>query len=137
MLVALHPADVELHVVQRDIRDADAAALRAAPGVRVHAAELSDFAETAALLTQLDLVISVDTSVAHLAGALARPVWVLVQSNADFRWLRVRQDSPWYPTARLFRQAAPLRWAPVLARVAQALHDAAAWLPPPAVSNYR
>lgn len=121
MLRALRPAEVELHVVQRDIRPADAAVLRAMPDVAVHAPDLPDFGETAALLAELDLVVSVDTSVAHLAGALARPVWILVQCGADFRWLRERQDSPWYPTARVFRQGEPRRWEPALARVAAAL----------------
>jgi Flp pilus assembly protein TadD len=70
-----------------------------------YGADLHDFGETAALVQQLDLVISVDTSVAHLAGALARPVWVLLPFNPDFRWLLGRNDSPWYPTMRLFRQS--------------------------------
>lgn len=112
---------VEFHVVQKDIRGPDAAALRDMPDVRVHADRLATFAETAALLTQMDLVISVDTSIAHLAGAMALPVWVLVQASADFRWLRGRSDSPWYPTARLFRQAKPLRWETEILLVADAL----------------
>jgi tetratricopeptide (TPR) repeat protein len=121
MLRALTVPGVELHVVQKDIREADAAVLGQHPGVRVHADRLTDFAETAALLSLLDLVVSVDTSLAHLAGAMGLPVWVLVQHNADFRWLRGRDDSPWYPTARLFRQAEPEHWDGVLARVAEAL----------------
>lgn len=118
--------DVEAHVVQRDIREADLAALRMCPGVRIHGDRLGDFAETAALLSQLDLIVTVDTSIAHLAGALGLPVWVLLQHNADFRWLRRRQDSPWYPTARLLRQQAAGRWEPVLARVGDALRTAVA-----------
>ena len=66
--------------------------------------ELSDFAETAALIGCLDLVIAVDTSVAHLAGGLGCPVWILLPYRPDYRWLLDRADSPWYPTARLFRQ---------------------------------
>ena len=112
---------VEFHLVQKDVRDSDAAVLRDVPGLRNHADRLGDFADTAALLTSLDLLVSVDTSVAHLGGALGLPVWLLVQRNADFRWLRVRSDSPWYPTMRLFRQSEPLRWEPVVARVADAL----------------
>jgi hypothetical protein len=72
--------------------------------------ELEDFADTAALVAALDLVITVDTAVAHLAGALGRPVWILSRFDACWRWLLDREDSPWYPTARLFRQPSPGRW---------------------------
>jgi hypothetical protein len=80
-------------------------------------AHLIDFAETAALVTCLDLVISVCTSTAHLAGALACPTWVLLPHTPDWRWLLDRDDSPWYPTARLFRQAASRDWNEVIERV--------------------
>ncbi len=83
--------------------------------------QLSDFAETAALVAQLDLVLSIDTAVAHLAGALGRPVWVLLPFHADWRWMTARSDSPWYPDARLFRQAAPGQWAGVIDAVRGAL----------------
>ncbi len=116
---------VGFHLVQKDVRESDAAVLRDVPSLRNHADRLGDFADTAALLATLDLLVSVDTSVAHLGGALGLPVWLLVQSNADFRWLRVRGDSPWYPTMRLFRQHEPRRWEPVLARVADALRERA------------
>ena len=85
--------------------------------------ELRDFADTAAAITQLDLVISVCTSVAHLAGAMGKPVWVLLHRAADWRWLTERSDSPWYPTARLFRQTRRGDWEDVIARVASALAD--------------
>jgi Glycosyltransferase family 9 (heptosyltransferase) len=84
---------------------------------------LQDFSDTAALISNLDLVISVDTSVAHLAGALAKPVWVLLPYVCDWRWLLDREDSPWYPTARLFRQDDTRAWDNVIARVHCALHD--------------
>jgi tetratricopeptide (TPR) repeat protein len=80
-------------------------------------AELRDMADTAALVEKMDLVISVDTSVAHLAGALARPVWVLIPSHSDFRWLLERADSPWYPTMRLFRQDFGGKWEDVAERI--------------------
>jgi hypothetical protein len=83
--------------------------------------ELRDFADTAALVANLDLVISVDTAVAHLAGAIARPVWVLLPLSPDFRWLLKRDDSPWYPTARLFRQPIEGDWPGVVAQVERAL----------------
>jgi tetratricopeptide (TPR) repeat protein len=85
--------------------------------------ELWDFADTAALVAGLDLVISVDTSVVHLAGALGKPVWVLNRYDACWRWLYGRTDSPWYPTARLFRQPAFGDWESVIAEVATALHE--------------
>ncbi len=82
---------------------------------------LSDFADTAAAIMALDLVITVDTSVAHLAGALGKPVWILHAYAPDWRWLEKRRDSPWYPTAELFRQDASRRWGPVIAEVAAEL----------------
>jgi tetratricopeptide (TPR) repeat protein len=88
-----------------------------------HTDELHDFSDTAALIENLDLVISVDTSVAHLAGALGKPFWLLNRYNTCWRWLLHRADSPWYPTARLFRQDAARAWDPVIARVAAALSD--------------
>ncbi len=83
--------------------------------------ELRDFGETAAVLANLDLVISSDTSVAHLAGALGRPVWVLLPAVPDWRWMLDRADSPWYPTMRLFRQPRPGDWAATVAAVGDAL----------------
>jgi tetratricopeptide (TPR) repeat protein len=95
------------------------------PGVDDLSPLLLDFAETAALMSGLDLVITVDTAVAHLAGALGRPVWVLVPASSDWRWLAGRADSPWYPSMRLFRQQRFGEWAPVVAAAAGALAQAA------------
>jgi ADP-heptose:LPS heptosyltransferase len=83
--------------------------------------ELRDFADTAALLAGLDLVISIDTVVAHLAGAMGKPVWLLLRFDGEWRWLTERQDSPWYPGMRIFRQERPGDWGGVLRRVAKAL----------------
>ena len=80
-----------------------------------------DFARTAATLQQLDLVISVDTAVGHLAGALAKPCWLLLPFAAGHQWMTGRDDSPWYPHHRLFRQSKPGDWGPVFARVADQL----------------
>ena len=88
-------------------------------------ADLGDFADTAAAMSQLDLVISICTATAHLAGALGRPLWIPLAFAADWRWLRDRDDSPWYPTARLFRQRSPDDWEGVVARLSRALEDLA------------
>jgi ADP-heptose:LPS heptosyltransferase len=77
-----------------------------------------DFGDAAAILSMCDLVITVDTAIAHLAGALGLPVWILVQHSPDFRWLMQREDSPWYPTARLYRQPKVFDWESVIARLA-------------------
>ncbi|MCW2241333.1 hypothetical protein [Azospirillum canadense] len=90
--------------------------------------EIGDFADTAALITGLDLVTTVDTSVAHLAGGLGKPVWVLSRFGGCWRWLTNRDDSPWYPTLRLFHQPEPGSWAPVVASVARELEALAAGL---------
>ena len=84
---------------------------------------LADFSETAYIIHQLDLVISVDTAVAHLAGALNRPTWLLLPHVADFRWMRHRSDSPWYPSMRLFRQAQKGDWADVAAQLRNAFSE--------------
>jgi len=102
--------------LQKDLRPDDATLLKQA-GIIDLTSHLTDFAETAALLSCLDLVISVDTSVAHLAGALGHPAWVLLPFVPDFRWLLGRDDSPWYPTMRLFRQDERRNWQLVLERV--------------------
>ena len=86
-------------------------------------AELADFADTAAAIENLDLVISVDTAVAHLAGALGKPTWTLLPFAPDWRWLLDRDDSPWYPTMRLFRQPEPGDWTAVISAVAAALKE--------------
>ncbi|MBC6423417.1 MAG: hypothetical protein GDA38_19300 [Hormoscilla sp. SP12CHS1] len=84
-------------------------------------AELQDFADTAAAMQQLDLIITVDTAVAHLVGALGKPVWTLLPFAPDWRWMRARADSPWYPTMRLFRQFQPGDWTGVFVEVKAAL----------------
>jgi hypothetical protein len=96
------------------LRELNAEIVDLAPHVR-------DFADTAALIERLDLVISVDTAVAHLAGALAKPVWTLLPFAPDWRWMLDREDSPWYPTMRLFRQPSQGDWAAVIERVGEKL----------------
>jgi tetratricopeptide (TPR) repeat protein len=95
------------------------------PKIANLAREVGDFADSAAFIEKLDLVISVDTAAAHLAGALAKPVWILNRYDACWRWLLDRDDSPWYPTARLYRQEEPGDWDSVMCKVAR---DLAQWL---------
>jgi Tfp pilus assembly protein PilF len=85
-------------------------------------AELAEFGETAALIENLDLIVSVDTAIGHLAGAMGKPVWILLPKAADWRWLLHRSDSPWYPTARLFRQREPGVWDDPVSKLVVALH---------------
>jgi Glycosyltransferase family 9 (heptosyltransferase)/Tetratricopeptide repeat len=107
--------------VQRDLRAADAEELTRQPALTHVGDALNDFDDTAAVLALVDLIITVDTSVAHLAGALGRPTFVLVPFCPDWRWMLARADSPWYPTLRLFRQPAAGDWESVIARVADAV----------------
>jgi len=100
--------------LQKEVRPSDRAALDACPQVVQAGDRFEDFGDTAALCELLDLVITVDTSVAHLAAALGKPTWVLLPPNSDWRWLRERSDSPWYPGMKLYRQQQAGNWTPVL-----------------------
>jgi len=120
-MLKLLSADFEFLSLQKEVRKSDAAVLRMHPEIRDFGAELHDFADTAAICELMDLVISVDTSVAHLAGAMGKPVWILLPFVPDWRWLLDRDDTPWYPGARLYRQARPGDWAGVLSRVGKDL----------------
>ena len=112
---------VELHSLQKGAAPTQLAALPPEMHLIDHTAQLDDFADTAALMANLDLIISVDTAVAHLAGALGKRAWLLLQYTPDWRWLLDRDDSPWYPTVRLFRQKFAGNWAEVIERVVGAL----------------
>jgi tetratricopeptide (TPR) repeat protein len=105
---------IEWHALQNDLRLSDRSALADFPQIRLHDAALADFADTAALIECMDRVISVDTSVAHLAGALGKPLSILLAHVPDFRWLLERRDTPWYPGARLYRQPALGDWESVI-----------------------
>ena len=117
---------VSIASLQAGPRAADLKKLPAAANVIDLSARLTDFAETAAAIEQLDLVITVDTSVAHLTGGLGKPTWLLLPWVTDWRWLLVREDSPWYPTMRLFRQQPDQPWSDIVARVAAELAAVAA-----------
>ncbi|MBV9784727.1 MAG: glycosyltransferase family protein [Acidisphaera sp.] len=112
---------IRLVSLQKPIPARDAAAFAAMPGAVDVAEHLTDFGQTAAALVNLDLLVTVDSAVAHLAGALGKPVWLMLPRPSDWRWMLDRTDSPWYPTVRLFRQPRPGDWAPVVAEVARTL----------------
>jgi Flp pilus assembly protein TadD len=112
----LNRPDIECHVVQRDIRPTDD--LSAFPDLIDHHGTLKNFGITAGLLANMDLVVTVDTVIAHLAGALNIPAWVMLAHSPDWRWLRDREDTPWYPSLRLFRQKSRGNWASVLDAIA-------------------
>nr|WP_247887252.1 tetratricopeptide repeat protein [Azospirillum sp. SYSU D00513] len=124
-LAALRPLsrlpDLRLFSLQKGPHAGDLARTPGAEVIFDLSDRIGDMADTAAFMQQMDLIMTVDTSVAHLAGALGRPVFILLPHLADWRWLLDRDDSPWYPTARLFRQTAPGDWNEVAARVEQAL----------------
>jgi tetratricopeptide (TPR) repeat protein len=114
---------VDCFSLQSDLRDADAEVLRGLPNLVHLGGDLRDFADTAAIISLLDVVISVDTAVAHLAGAMGKPVVILLPYVADFRWMRSRDDTLWYPTARLFRQPAFGDWDSVIVRLRDQLQQ--------------
>jgi tetratricopeptide (TPR) repeat protein len=116
------PAEFQYFCVQRDVREADRTVLDSSPFIVSFDNDLLDFANTAALCECMDVVISVDTSLAHLSGALGQRTWVLLPFTPDWRWLRNHNDSPWYPTVKLYRQKAVGDWNEVFARVAADLH---------------
>jgi tetratricopeptide (TPR) repeat protein len=121
LLPVLSRPDIEFHALQKGMPPSHRDWLTAHPLLTDHSRTLEDFADTAALISLLDLVVTIDTSVAHLAGALGKPVWIMLPHSADWRWLLHRDDSPWYPTARLFRQRGRGDWQAVIADVARAL----------------
>jgi hypothetical protein len=121
LLTQILDVDATFLSLQKDPRPDDKAALLERTELIDLTTHLTDFAETAALVSCLDLVISVDTSVVHLAGALGRQTWILLPYRPDWRWLLGRDDSPWYPTARLFRQDERRTWDDVIVRVRAAL----------------
>lgn len=124
-LLPLLDREVTFVSLQKDVRPDDAKVLKERKDIVDYGNELKNFSDTAALISHLDLVISVDTAVAHLAGALGKPVWVLLPHVPDWRWLLDRDDSPWYPSARLFRQDETRTWEGVIERVDIALRDLA------------
>jgi|SRR5580658_2961242 tetratricopeptide (TPR) repeat protein len=123
-LVRYLPDDYQYVSLQKDVREADRATLQSDPRILDLTSDITDFADTAALCDCLDLVISVDTSVAHLSGALGQKTWILLSFVPDWRWLLDRSDSAWYPSATLYRQEAAGDWSAALKRVRRDLAGA-------------
>ena len=120
-LLPLVGCGADLISLQKIMSPADRMVLEATPELLPLGGELNDFGDTAAVIESLDLVLAVDTAVAHLAGAMGRPLWVMLSPAADWRWLVGDADAPWYPTARLFRWDATRGWEGVVADVQTAL----------------
>jgi len=132
LLPLTHVTGIHWHSLQVGGRAADLVRLNPKGTIIDLGSRFHDFGDTAQAITQLDLVISVDTAVAHLAGALGKPVWTLLPHDAEWRWMIGRDDSPWYPTMRLFRQTSPGDWQGLLERVGRELETLAA--KPPAAT---
>jgi tetratricopeptide (TPR) repeat protein len=126
ILPLLAESEIECYSIQKALRPGDSDILKHHPQVMHLGDEIDDFCDTAAVISLMDLVISSDTSVVHLAGALGTPVWILLQYAADWRWLLDRDDCPWYPSARLFRQPRIGDWSAVVERVCSELAHFAA-----------
>jgi tetratricopeptide (TPR) repeat protein len=116
------PPEFQYFCLQKQVRKADKATLDSSPFIVSFDEDLLDFVNTAALCECMDVVISVDTSLAHLSGALGQPTWLLLPFTPDWRWMLERDDSPWYPSAKLYRQKTVGDWSEVFARVATDLH---------------
>jgi hypothetical protein len=122
-LAPLWSLPLEFHSLQKEFSPADAEWLTRQARVIDHSAALEDFSDTAALASHMDLVLSIDTSAAHVAGALGLPLWVMLPFFSDYRWNPQLPASLWYPDARLFRQPSPGEWDAVAASVAAALQE--------------
>jgi ADP-heptose:LPS heptosyltransferase len=110
-------AEVDYICLQKPVPAEDLEAMQSVDGTYLSRPVLEDFDDTAALVALCDVVVSVDTAVAHLAGAMGQPVWLMLPRRAEWRWLKDRTDSPWYPTARLFRQQEQGDWSTILSTI--------------------
>ena len=120
-LAPLLSLPMSFYALQKNIHDTDLAQMQTHSNLLDLRSRLNNLADTAAAIELMDVVIAVDTSVVHLAAALGKPVWLLLPFVADWRWLQTRRDSPWYPTARLFRQSAVGDWGRVIETVKREL----------------
>lgn len=115
--------NADFHCLQKEVMEEDYKRSDSFSNLYFWQQDIVDFSDTAALIAQMDLVISVDTSVAHLAAAMGKPTWIMLSYHPDFRWLLVRQDSPWYDSVKLFRQDASLTWQSVIKNIEQQLQQ--------------
>jgi ADP-heptose:LPS heptosyltransferase len=116
--------EFEFHCLQKEIIESDREWLDAArPSIHLYLQHLADFADTAALIAEMDVVVTIDTAIVHLAGGMGKPMSVMLPFAPDWRWMLQRGDSPWYPTARLFRQPARGAWQPVIQAVIAGLRS--------------
>jgi len=122
-LLPFLPPDFDYYVLQKDVREADIVVLRDQPNIRRFESEIQDFSDTAALCTLMDLVISVDTSIAHLSGALGKATWILIHTPPEWRWLADRTDTVWYESVRLYRQPSEGDWQSLLAQIEKDLRQ--------------
>ena len=122
-IMPLLDSDVEFHCLHKEIRLEAIGQDMASGQIQFHGLMLKDFSDTAALISEMDLIISADTAVAHLAGALGKSVWILLPFAPDFRWMLKRSDSPWYPNARLFRQSQVGDWSKVVETIQRELEQ--------------
>ncbi len=120
-LLSLAELNIEIISLQKEIPGEDRKVLESQPRFRCMGETLTDFADTAALIENLDIIISADTAVAHLAGALGKTVWIMLRRSGEWRWLMERSDSPWYPTARIFRQKVHGDWVGVVRDITRQL----------------
>ena len=118
---ALPDSGFDYVCLQKDIKSTDRSILDSRRDIRFFGNDLDDFSDTAALIDSMDMVVSTCTSVPHLSGALGKPTWILLSYASDWRWLLDRDDSPWYPNMKLFRQPAVGDWDSVFASVKSAL----------------
>jgi hypothetical protein len=113
--------NIEIISLQKEIPEEDGKALESMPQFRCMDETLADFADTAALIENLDMVVSIDTAAAHLAGALGKTVWIMLRHSGEWRWLLQRSDSPWYPSMRIFRQKARGDWVGLVREITREL----------------